>query len=74
MWTYATGQPRCGGDPYIKWRKIGTDVSSGLIFLSRKRKKEQEEEKAYGERKEWRGERKEGRKVESIEHSLRDSK
>ena len=26
------------GDPHIKWRKIGTDVSSGLIFLKQKKK------------------------------------
>ena len=36
MWTYMTCQPCSGGDPYIKWRKIGTDVSLGLIFLSKK--------------------------------------
>ena len=27
----------CGGDPHIKWRKIGTNVSSGLIFLRKKK-------------------------------------
>ena len=25
------------GDPHIKWRKIGTDVSSGKIFLRTKK-------------------------------------
>ena len=28
----------CGGIPHIKWRKIGTGVSSGLIFLKNKKK------------------------------------
>ena len=28
-------QPCCGGNPHIKERKVGTDVSSGLIFLSK---------------------------------------
>ena len=36
---YTTFQPCWGGDPHIKWRMIGTDVSSGLIFLSKKKKK-----------------------------------
>ena len=26
-----------GSDPHTKWRKTGTDVSSGLIFLSKKK-------------------------------------
>ena len=26
------------GFPHIKWRKMGTDVSSGSIFLSKKRR------------------------------------
>ena len=26
------------GDPCIKWRKMGTDVSSGPVFLSEKRR------------------------------------
>ena len=26
------------GVPHIKWRKMGTDVSSGPIFLSKKRR------------------------------------
>ena len=32
-------QPCCGSDPQIKWRKTGTNVSSGLIFLSKSKKK-----------------------------------
>ena len=36
LWTYTTCQPCCGSDPHIKWSKIGTDISSGLIFLSKK--------------------------------------
>ena len=32
--TYSTHQPCCGGVPHTKWRKIGTDVSSGPIFLN----------------------------------------
>ena len=31
--TYSTHQPCFGGIPHTKWRKAGTDVSSGLIFL-----------------------------------------
>ena len=38
-WTCATCQPCFGGDPHIKWRKIDMHVSSGLIFLSRGKKK-----------------------------------
>ena len=26
------------GIPHIKWRKLGTDVSSGPVFLNKKRK------------------------------------
>ena len=26
------------GVPHIKWRNMGTDVSSGLVFLSKKRR------------------------------------
>ena len=37
--THSTHQPPCGGIPYTKWRKIGTDVSSGLIFLKQRGKK-----------------------------------
>ena len=33
--TYATHQC-CDSDPHIHWRKIGTDVTTGLIFLSKK--------------------------------------
>ena len=28
--------PCCGSDPHTKWRKMGTDVSSGIIFLKQK--------------------------------------
>ena len=35
--TYTTRQPCCGGDPHIKWRKMGTDVRSGLIFPPKKK-------------------------------------
>ena len=35
-WTY-TCQPCCGSDPHIKQREMGTDVSSGLIFLKKKK-------------------------------------
>ena len=31
------GMPCCVGVPHIKWRKMGTDVSSGPVFLSKKR-------------------------------------
>ena len=31
-------QPCCGGIPHTKWRKIGTDVSSGTVFLNRENK------------------------------------
>ena len=35
--TYSTEQPHCGNVPHTKkQRKIGTDLSSGLIFLKRK--------------------------------------
>ena len=37
--TYTTHQPCCGGDPHIKWRKIGTDVSSELIFFKQRKRK-----------------------------------
>ena len=30
--------PCCGGDLHVKWKTIDTDVSSGLIFLSKKKK------------------------------------
>ena len=36
--TYTTRQPRCGSNPHIKQRKIGTNVSSGPIFLIKKKK------------------------------------
>ena len=29
------------GVPHIKWRKMGTDVSSGLVFLKKKKKKKE---------------------------------
>ena len=32
-------KPCCGGDPRTKWRRIGTDVSSGLLFLKPKEKR-----------------------------------
>ena len=28
----------CGGTPHMKWRKTGTDVSSGQIFLTKEKK------------------------------------
>ena len=35
--TYTICQwPCCSGDPHTKWRKTGTDVSSGTIFLKQK--------------------------------------
>ena len=37
--TYTTHQSCCGSDPHIKWRKTGTDVSLGLVFLKQKKKK-----------------------------------
>ena len=40
MQTYTTYQPCCGGNSHIKWRKIGTDVNLGLIFLSKKTKRQ----------------------------------
>ena len=43
--TYTTHQPCCGGDPHIKWRKTGTNISLGLIFLSKKKKKERKKRK-----------------------------
>ena len=39
VWTYPTCQPCCVGGAYIKWRKTGTDVRSGLIFLKPKKRK-----------------------------------
>ena len=36
--THTTHWPCCGSDLHIKWRKIGTDVSSVLIFLKQKKK------------------------------------
>ena len=40
MWSYTAPQPCCGGsNPQTKQRKIGTDVSSGRIFLKQKKKK-----------------------------------
>ena len=39
-WTSTTRQPCCGSSPHIKWRKIGTDVSSGLAKLPQEKKKE----------------------------------
>ena len=38
-WTYITCQPCCGGEPHIKWRKTGTDVSLVLIILSKNKKR-----------------------------------
>ena len=38
-------KPCCGGVPYTKERKIGTDVSSGPIFLTKKKKKKKKERK-----------------------------
>ena len=36
-WTYTICQWPCGGsDPDTKWRKTGTDVISGPIFLKQK--------------------------------------
>ena len=35
--TYTTHQPCFGSDPHIKQRKIGTDISSELIFLKQKK-------------------------------------
>ena len=46
---FTGSDPRCGptddlsshpvvGVPHIKWRKMGTDVSSGLVFLSKERR------------------------------------
>lgn len=32
-------------NPHGKWRKIGIDVSSGLMFLSKKKEKEKEKKK-----------------------------
>ena len=38
VWTYTTRWRPCyAGDPHTKYRKIGTGVSSGLIFLKQKR-------------------------------------
>ena len=37
--TYSTCQPCCGGILCTKQKKMGTDVSSGLIFLELKRRK-----------------------------------
>ena len=31
-------KPCCDGVPHTKWRKIGTDVSSGPIFLTKKKR------------------------------------
>ena len=31
------GKPCCGRVPHIKWRKMDMDVSSGLIFLKKKK-------------------------------------
>ena len=33
-------RPCCGGVPYTKYRKIGMDVNSGTIFLTKKKRKE----------------------------------
>ena len=38
-WTYSTHQSCYGGTPRTKWRKISTDVISGLIFLKQRKKK-----------------------------------
>ena len=32
------GNPCCGSVPHIKYKKMGTDVSSGSVFLSKKRR------------------------------------
>ena len=47
-WTYTTHQPRCGGNPHIKWRKFGTDVSSALIFLKQKEEDDWQQMLAHG--------------------------
>ena len=39
VWTYVLLiKPCCGGVPHRKQRKMGTDISSGTIFLSKKRR------------------------------------
>ena len=41
VWTYTLLIKPCfGGVPHTKWRKIGTDVSSGTVFLTKKKRKE----------------------------------
>src|SRR3712207_8551795 len=36
-WTYTLLiKPCCGGVPQTKWRKVGTDVTSGTILLKQK--------------------------------------
>ena len=48
-WTYTTRwRPCCGGDPHIRWRKIGTDVSSGRIFLKPKKEEDWQQMLAQG--------------------------
>ena len=40
-WTYTLLiKPCCGGIPYTKYRKIGTDVSSVPIFFTKKNERE----------------------------------
>ena len=36
MQTHSTSLPCCGSDLHIKWKKTGTDVSSGPGFLRKK--------------------------------------
>ena len=43
MQTYSTHQPCCGVIPRTKYRKTGTDVSSGLIFITKKKKRKRKE-------------------------------
>ena len=37
------------GVSHIKYRKMGTDVSLGLIFLKKKKEKKKDSEKALGQ-------------------------
>ena len=37
-WTYTIHQPCCGSNPHMKWKKVGRDFSSVLIFLSKNKK------------------------------------
>ena len=39
LWTWhRLASHAVAGIPHIKWRKMGTDVSSGPVFLSKKRR------------------------------------